>query len=348
MHKISYTIVRKNKYAGAPWYVRRRETGGKDIDVNLGTADRAQAETELMRVRVAQAEGSAEPLDALAVRRKRAQEPVSCPGGTLERWEANMRLEGLRGATVDRYSRAARLLLGDATLSSLTRDSVVNAMASAAGLKPNTRRGYANALDSLFRFMGREDLRGALPRVKTEVTDRPVWTREEMAEIIMNVSSRSAARTLQYREYFSVMAAIGSRQGETYALRWADLDPESGVVHFRADTTKSRKERFVPLPTSLWAQLETRRGDPGDSMWPDIGRDQATRYDALALAVRRAGARPGGLHTFRHSVSTILYRKSGCDIQLVSRMLGHSPQVAMTYYVHGQGVEEMRELVEDG
>ena len=38
---------------------------------------------------------------------------------------------------------------------------------------------------------------------------------------------------------------------------------------------------------------------------------------------------------------------SGCDIQLVSKMLGHSPQIAMQYYVHGQSVEDMRKLVED-
>ena len=73
----------------------------------------------------------------------------------------------------------------------------------------------------------------------------------------------------------------------------------------------------------------------------------ATRYQALEFAIKKAGVKKGGLHTFRHSVSTILYRQSGCDIQLVSKMLGHSPQIAMQYYVHGQGVEDMRKLVDD-
>jgi hypothetical protein len=53
MHKISFTIVRKNKYKNAPWYIRRRETGEKPIDINLETTDRKVAETELMRVKLA-------------------------------------------------------------------------------------------------------------------------------------------------------------------------------------------------------------------------------------------------------------------------------------------------------
>lgn len=348
MRKVSYTIIKKSRRPNAPWYIRRR-TGGTQFDVNLETTDRSIAETELMRVKVAQAEldrGGLEgdTLDALAVRRKGLSEPVSAPGGVLDRWEAKMSLEGLRRGTVDRYGRAARFLLKKESPDTLTPGKVAAVMAGTAGLKSNTRRGYADALRSLFRFMGRDDLARALPRVRTETGDRTVWTREDMAAIISCVSSRSAERTLQYREYFGMMAAIGSRQGETYALRWGDIS-EDGVVHFRAETTKSRKERFCPLPTDLFAELELRRKGDLDPLWPDIGSDQATRFAALSLAVRRAGVRKGGLHTFRHSVSTILYREC-LDIKLVSQLLGHSPQVALQYYQAARGVEEMRGLVE--
>lgn len=84
MHKISYTIVRKNKYPNAPWYVRVRETGCKPIDINLETTDRKVAETELMRVKLAASEGSSCPTDALAIRRKGLSEVISRPGGVLK------------------------------------------------------------------------------------------------------------------------------------------------------------------------------------------------------------------------------------------------------------------------
>lgn len=347
MHKISYTIVKKNKYPNAPWYVRVRETGEKPIDVNLETTDRKVAETELMRVKLAASEGSSTPLDALAIRQKGLSEPVSKAGGVLEQWEAWMRVEGFREQSISKYARAVRLLLRGKSVADLTPDLMRNIMAGTVNLKANTRRGYADSLRRLCDFLKRPDLAEALPRIKTELTDRPVWTKYEMAEIVMCVSAKTAARTEQYRQYFGMMSRIGCRQGECYELRWADLDEDTGVVHFRAETTKARKERFVPLPTDLWAELEVRRGKPEESMWPDIGKDQATRYQALEFAIKKAGVKKGGLHTFRHSVSTILYRQSGCDIQLVSKMLGHSPQIAMQYYVHGQGVEDMRKLVDD-
>lgn len=347
MHKISYTIVKKNKYKNAPYYIRVRETGEKPIDVNLETTDLKVAETELMRVKLAASEGSSTPLDALAIRRKGLSEPVSKAGGVLEQWEAWMRVEGFREQSISKYARAVRLLLRGKSVADLTPDLMRNIMAGTVNLKANTRRGYADSLRRLCDFLKRPDLAEALPRIKTELTDRPVWTKEEMAEIVMCVSSKTAARTEQYRQYFGMMSKIGCRQGECYELRWKDLDPDTGIVHFRAETTKARRERFVPLPTDLWAELEVRRGKPEESLWPDIGKDQATRYQALEFAIKKAGVRKGGLHTFRHSVSTIKYRESGCDLVLVSKMLGHSPSIAMQYYVHGQSVEEMRKLVED-
>lgn len=349
--RTTFSAIRKNKYPNAPWYIRKRVTGEAPVDVNLGTTDPKAAELELMKVRVAQAELEAtgsdgDALDALSVRRKAASVPLASPGGALEAWESWMALEGMRPQSISKYTRAARVLLRGQSVASLTPGSVVAVMAGTAGLKANTRRGYANALACFFRYLGRKDLEEALPHVRTEITDRPAWTREEMNEIIMHVSSKNPARTLEYRQYFTMMATIGSRQGETYSLRWADLDRDTGIVHFRAETVKSRKERFCPLPVSLWSQLEARRGRPEESMWPTIGRDQATRYEALSLAVRRAGVRPGGLHTFRHSVATILYRKTK-DPKRVSTLLGHSAQVMMAYYVHTQGVEELRDLVEE-
>ena len=345
MHKISYTIVKKNRRPNAPWYLRRRETGQKDLDVNLGTSDRRVAETELMRVKLAESEGSSSPLDSLAIRRKGLCEPVSVPGGVLERWETEMRVEGLREATVAKYTRAARLLVGDRGADGLTPDFVRNVMAGTVNLKSNTRRSYANALGSLFRHMGRHDLAAALPKVVSESGDRPWWTRQDMADIIAEVRSNTAERTIEYKDFFGIMATVGSRQGETAALRWDDL--RDGVLTFRASTTKGKKERSVPIPTWLEAQIEARRPEryEGMPMFPYVGRaNQATRFKVLSRALKELGLK-GGLQTFRRSVSMILFKECK-DIKAVAQLLGHSPAVALQYYQNSRGVEELRKIVE--
>lgn len=353
MAKRCYSLVKKNQHRpNAPYYVRAR-VDGRVTDVNLHTTDRKLAEAELMRVKLAETElgDLGEPLDALLVRRKRASEAISKPGGTIDAWAQEMAVQGLRGQSIEKYTRAARLLLSGLSISELTVEKVKTILASTAGLKNNTRRSYVNALASLFRFLDRDDLVKCLPKVKTEQTDRVWWTEQQMERIVYEVRSDTIEHTQEYINYFKIMAAIGSRQSETAVLRWCDLS--EGVVTFRGETTKSRRERRVPLPYDVWASLEARRPETPDNnishdtryIFPYISHaDQATRYAVLKRALKRLGL-TGGLHTFRHSVSMILYRKCS-DIKAVSQILGHSPQVALLYYQNSRSVEELRSIID--
>lgn len=361
MKKPNYNIVKKAKRASAPWYIRRYYKGVR-TDVNLETTDRKEAELELMRVKLAAEEMErhsieGDPLEALKVKKSVLSEPIAAPSGILEKWETHMRVSGLRETSVSRYMRAARRLVGGAAPSSLTPSAVANIMASTINLKNNTRHSYVNALTSLFSYMKRQDLLDALPEVKSEQTDRTWWTKEQMDEIIRSVSCDTAEHTLEYMDWFRIMSTVGSRQGETAELRWCDIKAP-GVIYFRGESTKSRKEKLVPIPFSLWSQLEVRRPksksgtqfhDESDRryMFPHIQSvSQASRYSVLSRALKKVGLR-GGLHTFRHSVSMILYGKSNCDIKAVAQILGHSPQVSLQYYQNMRSVDELRSIVED-
>lgn len=345
MKKVSYTLIQKNKSRPNPtWYIRERRNG-KVTDVNLQTTDRSKAEAELLRVKLAQSENAANPIDALAVRRNAPTERVTAPNGVLDRWEVDMRVRGLSETSIAKYTRAARFLLANEAVSSLSPDRVRVVMARTANLANNTRRSYCNALASLFEFLRRPDLVDALPHVRPQQTDRPWWTEDEMMSIIDTVKSDTPERTREYKEYFTLMAAVGSRQGETAQLRWCDL--RDGAATFRASTTKSHKSRIVPIPYSLWLRLDERRDDvnPEELVFPYVGRaNQATRFAVLARAVKRLGLR-GGLHTFRHSTSMLLYQRSR-DIKAVSQILGHSPAVALQYYQHARSESELRSIVE--
>lgn len=346
----SYSIVQKRKKKeGAPWYLRVRSGGRILEEIHLGTKDRKEAEAELMRVRLAEKDGVEVPTDALAIRRKGPSGAVSSNARIFDGWIEKMRLDGLREASIARYTRCARYALRDSPAGALTVDRVKAIMAGTVNLSGSTRRGYANSLGSLFRYMGRLDLVEALPKkIKVDDTEKPSWTRGEMEMIVLEVNSDTAARTLQYREYFKLMSQVGSRQGETWGLLWRDLTEDgkgNGVITFRGELTKSRKSRQVPIGFELYAELEDRRGDPDGRIFDLLPDCQATRYAVLARALKRLGL-PGNLHTWRHSVSRILYRKCQ-DIKAVSQLLGHSPQVALKYYQESRSVDELRKLVED-
>ena len=75
-----------------------------------------------------------------------------------------------------------------------------------------------------------------------------------------------------------------------------------------------------------------------------IGNQQASRFAVLSKAVEKAGVRLGGLHTFRHSASMYLYSKIS-DIKLVSQILGHSAQTALTYYQKTREVDKVSDAI---
>ena len=343
----SYCLIQKRKPNG-PWYLRVRYSDRSE-DVHLHTTDRKAAEAELMRVKLAAAEGVEAPTDALAVRREGPAGAGPANNRIFEQWEVKMRTEGLRDTSIARYMRCARFALRNTPLGSITPERVKVIMAGTVNLTGNARRGYVSALKSLFRYMRRHDLEEALPaKIKVDQTEKAAWSREEMQLIIMEVNSDTAARTLQYREWFTLMSQVGSRQGETYELKWKDLKSDgngNGVITFRGEVTKSRKERTVPIGYELYAQLEARRGEPEGRIFDLLPTCQATRYAVLQRALKRLGL-PGNLHTWRHSVSRILYRKCQ-DIKAVSQLLGHSPQVALQYYQESRSIDTLRNLIED-
>lgn len=189
---------------------------------------------------------------------------------------------------------------------------------------------------------GAQGLLEAIPSIKVDTPARPCWTREEMQRIISCIECRDKVVQEQFKDYCTIMAAIGSRQGETYMLRWEDYS--GACLRFRAENTKGRRERVVPVPGSVQERL-AKRVQASGPMFPDIPKSQAGRFSMLRRAMKRAGVKEGGLHNFRRTVSTLLYLECQ-DIKAVSQVLGHSAAVAIEHYQRTRGVEELRRVVE--
>lgn len=367
--KIAYSAVVKNpSRKNAPYYGRIRQDGREKV-VPLNTTDRSVAmkwverqKNLLWQVNEYLEQGESVPAELLAKlmtvdnAQVRVEVQKATPATALDGWETWMVVKGVRNGTVRTYMRAVRFLLDQNEISALSPASVARMAMSTTGLKTTTRHTYFMALKSLFTYMKRPDLIEALPHVKTEQAERPSWTEEQMEDIIAAIECRDPFFTEQYRLYFSIMAAVGSRQGETALLRWCDLK-YPGVLVFRAETCKNRREKVVPIPTSLFAEIDALRPRTGklDDIYADENNTsyifphiasvtQSVRYGVLSRALRKLGLR-GGLHTWRHSCAELLYKKS-TDVKKVAQVLGHGPSTAMKYYLATREVEDLRDLVE--
>ncbi|MDH7873325.1 site-specific integrase [Bifidobacterium catenulatum subsp. kashiwanohense] len=111
---------------------------------------------------------------------------------------------------------------------------------------------------------------------------------------------------------------------------------EGMVLHVHG---KGNKERILPVPARLAATLRKRTG-----VWLFPGDVQGhCGVDYVAKRIKTATGYPS--HSLRRRFATCVYYRNGCNIVLVSRMLGHA-NIATTMRYIGLVQDEMRNAVE--
>jgi integrase len=155
--------------------------------------------------------------------------------------------------------------------------------------------------------------------------------------------------------YLPVLIAVtcGLRRGEICALRWQDMDWETGRLHVRHSlyretgaglklkSPKNKKGRPVALPASVLAILKqeflTRypgnplgsHGDDYICAWEE-GRPMDPRY--VSGAFEKLGL-PITFHGLRHSHDTMLFRHK-VDSKLVADRSGRDEALTQEIYEH--------------
>ena len=117
-------------------------------------------------------------------------------------------------------------------------------------------------------------------------------------------------------------------------LKWTDVDLVNRVITFRAQNTKTLRERQVSITERLCRELTTLwKAGKGvlDSLVFGIKNDVRNSF---ATACKIAGIKHGGLdgltlHCLRHTAATRLV-SGQMPLQMVGRILGHT-QVNTTY-----------------
>jgi len=161
-------------------------------------------------------------------------------------------------------------------------------------------------------------------------------------------------------------AYLGTRRGETLALRWCDLDAGAGELTVRravtqtptygvaVKTTKTGKQRIIPLDADTLATLKTVQREQREQRMA-LGKGwqgaKAPADDYIATTPTGAGIAPDAFanafrtlakqnkltsvtpHILRHAwVSQMI--ALGFDAVTIAAMTGHSPDVLLRTYAH--------------
>jgi len=164
-----------------------------------------------------------------------------------------------------------------------------------------------------------------------------VLSLSEVAAII------NTTRQLRYQVYYLTTYSLGLRLSETLNLQIADIDRHLMQVHLRY--TKSKKDRFVPLPHATLLALrcywKTHRhpsllfpgGKPphsrdGKTLVMDKGGIQKT----IKLVANACGITKNvHVHTLRHSIATHMLER-GASLRSIQVFLGHAcPKTTALY-----------------
>lgn len=219
------------------------------------------------------------------------------------------------------------------------------------------------------RALSREEIDRLL--AAAEVIDAKLRARHA-AEKSIQVWGRGAAHRDRRRRPYVTQAPLwrtlvwtGARWGELTAARWADF--QDGCIRLRAETTKSKKQRVIPLLDAVAADLQSLRavheqllGRPPEAgefiFLGPRGRPVRQSYRRALYRFRDLLAEAGvpgedelgrriDIHALRHTFASELGR-AGVGLTQAQALLGHSdPRLTSQIYTHLEA-QDLRGAVE--
>ena len=187
----------------------------------------------------------------------------------------------------------------------------------------------------------------------THPKEMQVLTQEEMQRLLIQAKENDCY------ELLLLELSTGLRRGELLALRWDDLDFQTGALRVERQVqrvkgslavtqpkTKS-SSRSIILPAPVLEILKNhRQGINSPWMFPSPRKensplDPAAVRKKLAIVLARAGCKHVRFHDLRHTFATNAL-EHGLDIKTLSAVIGHVSS-ATTLNVYAHVTDEMRQ-----
>lgn len=371
MEKILYCLVLKNKTRKHPkYYLRIREKGHRDKLLPLGTSSRPEAELKLRAAQRTYEEacdlekqGLPVPPE-LSARIVRVDSVAVMTGGAgrgpmtvreaVEEWETWLRVKGMSEKTIVLYTHGVLRVLVDGNLpvTSVDRAAVTSGMARKASLSSAGRRSLSVILKNFLEWLNENhggtwgDAVKACPQVKAVSSHKVAFSDDEIRRILSAIHHIDPETNAQAQLFFNTMAATGCRVSELRELQWEYFLPDR--IIFKATTTKSRKERVVPVNRKI-QELAANLREASGEVFSLLPGTNAGLNMMLRRAMEKAGVdKKGSLHSFRASLAT-RWARQGIPVKATQQLLGHSsPSTTLSYYVEQDSMDALRQYVEDG
>lgn len=293
---------------------------------------------------------------------------------------ADQRFSGRRSkATLHGYRQSfalLRSLMPTLTLEQLTpaamteffrrlesRKRVIGRGREQAGVKTSTVATYRSKLNQFFRWLKKnghikaypfEGL--AYPRVEYE--DRKYLAKSAVERIFsaLVLSAPWKRRIIRLRNLtlFATLLYTGLRKGELLGLRINDLSLDRLELTVRAETSKSRLRRVIPISSKLLFALEDYLAErrrlplPSEHLFTDASGRRPLTPEGLKHLVNQVKDATGvqfHLHQFRHTFAVNFLNKGG-DVAKLKQLLGHRDIRMTSAYLRCLPTSAMRTDVE--
>jgi len=253
------------------------------------------------------------------------------------------------------------LRLGTKKLCSLTKSSIQEFVdtLSREGLGSGAVRSIFGLLN---RFLKKAVRKGALLVNPCEDVILPKKAKPNIAVLTVAEQKQLEQAALRDKYGLPVLLALytGMRIGEICALKWADIDLETGILHVRRTVQRiacqnenhktklvfgapksETSNRLIPLPSQLHSVLSNAYthsdGKYVVSCREGVAEPRVVRYRYTQI-LKKAGIRPIRFHALRHTFATRCMELR-FDVTTLSRLLGHS-SVKMTLDIYTDSLLE--------
>jgi len=164
-------------------------------------------------------------------------------------------------------------------------------------------------------------------------TDKRAFTKDEFDRIYLAVSRDIPWENQLLRKrnlaFIMVLSLAGIRKGEILGLRLSDIDFKNLILTIRAETSKSKRTRFIPMAPELVLYLKDYLALVGEytaeSLWVSSNNDHSFTEHGLKHFVNRLTAVTGincHIHRFRHTFAVNYYLQTH-DIVGLQKLMGH-------------------------
>lgn len=231
------------------------------------------------------------------------------------------------------------------------------------GVKASTVATYRNKLGRFFTWLQTNghistspfaSMRG--PRVDYDERQHLERTAVERIFSHVTLAGTGQNRLLRRRNLalFTLLLYTGIRRGELLGLHVSDVNLDRRELAVRAETSKARRSRVVPLNANAVSAVsdyltELRRArHTSEYLFPAQSRTGALTKDGLAHLVRSVSRHSGvrfHVHQFRHTFAINFLHRGG-DVVRLKELLGHRDIRMTSAYLRHLPTHAMRDAVE--